>query len=84
MGVLRNIISTPCARNRCQCIQALITLSNLALILQALHSLPSHRQKMLGCEMQGAVIWQMNEVCHTHFNTCHISQEMLVTQRDYI
>lgn len=79
-GVPRNAISTPCAPDRCQCIQAVITLSNLALILEALHSLPPHRQKMLGCEVQGVVIWQISEVCHTHFNTCHISKEMPVTQ----
>ena len=80
MGVLRNIISTPCSCNRCQRIRALIAVSNLALIFEALCFLPPHRQKMSGHKMQGAVIWQKNEVCHTCFNTCHVSQEMLVSQ----
>lgn len=80
MGVLRNIISTPCACNRCQSIQALIAISNLALIFEALGFLPPHRQKMLAYKMLGTAIWQKNKVCHMRFNTCHISQEMLISQ----
>lgn len=51
MGVLRNITLTLC--NRCKCIWALITISNLTLIFKALCVLPPHRQKMLGYKMQG-------------------------------
>lgn len=80
MGVLRNIISTPCTCNRCQRIRAPIAVSNLALILEALRFLPPHRQEMPGYKIQGAATWQKNEVCHTRFNTCHISQEVLVSQ----
>lgn len=82
MGVLRNIISTPCTCNRCQRIWALISVPGVALIFEALHFFPPHRRKMSGYKMQGAAIWQKNEVCHMRFNTCHISQDMLVSQPD--
>lgn len=82
MGVLRNIISTPCACNRCQSIQALISVSNLALIFEALGFLPPHRQKMLAYKMLGTAIWQKNKACRMRFNTCHISQEMFISQRE--
>lgn len=80
MGVLRNIISTPRTCNRCQRIWALIAVSNLALIFEALRFLPPQRQKMLGYKMEGGSDLAEKSVCHTHFNICHISQELLVSQ----